>query len=236
MNEIIEDIATWMRVETLKAKAKGVVFGLSGGIDSAVVAGIAKRAFPKTALGIMIPIESDEEDLRDGKLVAESLSLNTKQVDLTDTFLRFKEEVLGDHHLALSNIKPRLRMTCLYYYAQSLNYLVLGCSNKSEFEMGYFTKYGDSGADLIPLASFYKSEVYKMGECLGIPQEIMKKPPSAGLWRGQTDEEEMGVSYGDIEKYLKGEEIPKDIYKKIDNMHKKSEHKRRFALIYKRGE
>lgn len=229
-------VAKWLRENVEKAHAKGLVFGLSGGIDSAVCAGISKMAFGENALGLIMPIESLKEDEAHAELIAKKLDLRTKRVDLNLVFRSFKSLTNGEKSLALSNVKPRLRMMTLYYYAQSLNYLVLGCSNRSEFMTGYFTKFGDSGADLIPLADFLKSEIYDLGEYLGIPEEIMNKEPSAGLWEGQTDEKEMGVDYESIEKYILGKDLPREIFDKIDLMHKNSEHKRNFPPIFKKNE
>lgn len=232
MRDIINKAADWLKKRTYETGAEGVVFGLSGGVDSAVVAGISKIAFPETSLGIIMPIESLEEDEKHARLLADKLGLEIKRVDLTPTFKVYKDTIGGEDKFALSNIKPRLRMTTLYYYAQSLNRLVLGCSNASEFMTGYFTKYGDSGADLIPLAEFVKSEIYEMASELGVPDEIIKKAPSAGLWEGQTDEGEMGFTYGDIEKYLNGEKLPKDIFEKIERKHMSSNHKRLFPPVF----
>lgn len=230
--QLIDEWVEWLRERVRDAHAKGVIFGLSGGVDSAVVAGLAVRAFPETALGVMMPINSLQTDAEDAKKVAKKLGLNTICVDLGDVFRTFQGAVSEQSKMALSNVKPRLRMLTLYCYAQSLGYLVLGCSNRSEFMTGYFTKYGDSGADLLPLASFLKREVYELASFFDLPEEVMNKKPSAGLWEGQTDESEMGVTYSEIEKYLIGEKLEDSAYQRIDGMNRRSEHKRHFPPIF----
>lgn len=229
---LIDEWVEWLRERVQAAHARGVIFGLSGGVDSAVVAGLAVRAFPETALGVIMPIDSQKEDEEDAKKVAKKLGLNTIRVDLGDVFRTFQGTVSEQSKLALSNVKPRLRMLTLYCYAQSLGYLVLGCSNRSEFMTGYFTKYGDSGADLLPLASFMKSEVYELARVFDLPKEVIDKKPSAGLWEGQTDEAEMGVTYSQIENYLVGENLEASVYQKIDGMNRHSEHKRHYPPIF----
>ncbi len=235
MEHVIDDLVDWLRARVEEAGSKGIIFGLSGGIDSAVMAGLAKKSFPDSSLGLIMPCHSIEEDEAHGRLVAEALDLDIIKVDLSSTFDSFmeaaenKEETL----LARSNVKPRLRMTSLYYYAQSLGYLVAGPTNRSEYVTGYFTKHGDSAVDILPLASFTKREIYEMAKLLDIPQEIIDKTPSAGLWKDQSDEEEMGFSYDVLEKYINGEEIDKDLYDKISKMDNRSQHKRQYPPIYR---
>lgn len=229
----MENLIKWIKDYVTKAGAKGLVFGLSGGIDSAVIAALAKEAFPDDSLGIIMPINSNPEDEQDARLVADALDLKIEKVDLTNTFNTFVESSFNsENNMAVSNIKPRLRMTTLYYYAQDRNYLVCGSSNKSEFYIGYYTKFGDSAVDMLPLAAILKTDIFKMAKELGIPEKIINKKPSAGLWDGQTDEDEMGFSYDDLDSHIKGEKINKDIAAKIERMHKNSNHKRAFPPIY----
>lgn len=229
-NELVE----WLRNKVTEANGKGVVFGLSGGVDSAVVAGLAKLAFPETSLGIIMPCHSNPIDEEHGLLVANALDLKTKKVDLSEVYDQFIESVgIRDiENLASANIKPRLRMTTLYYFAQSYNYLVLGSSNKSEFTVGYFTKHGDSGVDLLPIASFVKTDIWEMARFLNTPEIIIEKPPTAGLWENQTDEKEMGFGYDVLDTYILDKKGPKDITEKIERMNKISEHKRSFPPIF----
>ncbi len=233
---IIDDLVAWLRLKVKESNSRGVIFGLSGGIDSAVMAGLAKLAFADDTMGLIMPCHSVDQDEKDALLVAEKLGLKTRKVDLTSTFDKFLAATDGslDNSLAKSNIKPRLRMTTLYYYAQNLGYLVAGPTNKSEFVTGYFTKNGDSGVDIMPLADFLKSEIYELAEALGIPKEIINKVPSAGLWENQSDEEEMGFTYDILEKYIKGETIEEDLYKKISKMDTRAEHKRKYPSVYKK--
>lgn len=232
--EIIDDLANWLKITVESTNSKGVVFGLSGGIDSAVIAGISKLAFPDNSLGLIMPINSNPKDEEDGKLVAKSLGLETEKVDLSRVYDELIDSTfMGDNLLARNNIKPRLRMTTLYYYAQERGYLVLGSSNKSEYHIGYFTKWGDSGSDIMPLADFTKTEVFQMAKILGIPEQIISKKPSAGLWEGQTDEDEMGFTYEVLDSIIDGDPINQDFIEIIKNKNKFSEHKRKMPLIYK---
>ncbi len=229
-NELVE----WLQLKVAEASGKGVVFGLSGGVDSAVVAGVCKQAFPETSLGVIMPCNSNPIDEKHALLVAKSLNLRTKKVDLSETYNIFAK-TLGIEDvkdMAAANIKPRLRMTTLYYLAQRNNYLVLGCSNKSEFSIGYFTKYGDSGADLLPIASIVKRDIWKMAEHLNIPKEIIEKTPTAGLWEDQTDEEEMGFGYDVLDTFILEGTGPDEITGKIERMQRISEHKRKFPPIF----
>lgn len=230
-----EAICSWIKDAVNDAKAKGVVLGLSGGIDSAVVAALCKRVYPDDTLCLIMPCYSNPQDEEDAKLVAEKLNLKVERVVLDSVYDALRAAVGSqdtDHRLLLGNIKSRLRMVTLYYFAGKYNYLVAGTSNKSELTIGYFTKYGDSGADILPIADFVKTEVYELARYLEIPEEIINKKPTAGLWKDQTDEGEMGMTYEELDNYIlygKATDIVKD---KIDTMHKLSEHKRNVAKKY----
>lgn len=231
---IIDELVNWLQEKVKDARAEGLVFGLSGGIDSAVIAGIAKLAFPNNSLGIIMPCHSDPIDEEHGILVAEALKLETIKVDLSDSFdvLYKSMNVENKSNLAMSNLKPRLRMTTLYYHGQNNNYLVVGSSNKSEYTVGYFTKHGDSGVDLLPLTSFVKFEIQALARALGVPEIVIEKPPTAGLWADQTDEKEMGFSYDVLDNYIKTGEGPEETKLKIDRMYKSSEHKRNYPPMF----
>lgn len=235
MRNIIDDIIKWLQDKVNEANGKGLVLGLSGGIDSAVVAALAKRAFPENTLGIIMPCHSHPIDEEHGRLVANAIGLKVEKVDLTNTYDVLLNSVFikTTNKMALANIKPRLRMTTLYYYAQNLGYLVLGPTNKSEFTVGYFTKHGDSGVDLLPIASFTKTQVRQLAEYLGIPRIIIEKPPTAGLWENQTDEKEMGFGYDVLDKYIENKTGPENIIEKIEHMNTISEHKRNIPPIFK---
>lgn len=237
MKNEIEKIKKWLYKKVSDAKADGVVFGISGGLDSSVVAKLSVDIFNENALGLIMPIHSNKEDEDDAILLSEKINLRYEKVDLSDTYdTLLSSSFISENLLAKQNIKPRLRMTTLYYYAQDKNYLVLGPTNKSEFYTGYFTKHGDTGCDLMPIVDFNKEEVFKMGEILGLPSKILDKKPSAGLYEGQSDEEDMGFSYKILDSHIEGIEVEKSYKEKIENMHNSSYHKRSMPQIYKRGE
>lgn len=231
IREMKDKIVSWLQKEVKNAGAEGIVFGLSGGIDSAVVAALAKEAFGENILGVIMPCHSNVEDEEHAKLLAQEMHIPIAKVDLTKTFDSLVEasNLPIEHQMAKSNVKPRLRMTTLYYFAQSKNYLVCGTSNKSEYTIGYFTKYGDSGSDLLPIIDLVKKEVRELARFLNVPSVIIEKAPSAGLWKGQTDEDEMGFSYELLDAYIEGKEIPAETKERIDRLYQRSEHKRRFA-------
>ena len=232
METLVQKLCDWIEDKATEAKAKGIVFGLSGGLDSAVVAALSIRIFPQNTLAIIIPCHSLEADINDALDFINKFNIPYKIIDLSkvyDSFIHLlnDKEKKKSFKLAEANIKPRLRMTTLYYFANKLNYLVVGTGNKSELMIGYFTKYGDGGADILPLGNLLKSQVRELAEYLGIPKKIINKPPSAGLWEGQTDEEEIGISYDQLDKYLKtGKLNNKIIEKKIQDKITKSAHKR----------
>lgn len=240
-----------MRQQLAAAGARGFVVGLSGGIDSAVVARLAQLAAPAGVAGVLLPCHSDPDDERDARAVAERFSLQTVRVDLSASYdaliaeaqaaLQTLPEAVRNvapadplrGRVPLANIKPRLRMTTLYYIANSLNYLVAGTGNRSELSIGYFTKYGDGGVDLLPIGNLVKSEVRTLARELGVPQAVIDRTPSAGLWLGQTDEEEMGFTYAELERYL--DEGPQTVAPalamRIERLTRAGEHKRKVPAV-----
>ncbi len=232
METLVQKLCVWMEDKVIEAKAKGIVFGLSGGLDSAVVAALSIRIFPQNTLAIIIPCHSLEADINDALDFIDKFNIPYKIINLSkvyDSFIHLlnDKEKEESFKLAEANIKPRLRMTTLYYFANELNYLVVGTGNKSELMIGYFTKYGDGGVDILPLGNLVKSQVRELAKYLGIPKKIINKPPSAGLWEGQTDEKEIGISYEQLDKYLRtGRSSNKIIEKKIQDKITKSAHKR----------
>lgn len=229
VEKVIDEAVEWIRSTVQEAGAKGVVYGLSGGIDSAVVAGLCKKAFPEDTLGVVMPCYSNPVDEEHAHLVADALKLETKTVVLDSAFDAMKS-VLGvqesDPKLAVANIKSRLRMITLYYNAGVRGYLVAGTGNRAELTIGYFTKHGDGGVDFMPLTSFVKKEVRELAYALGIPEIVITKPPTAGLWENQTDEQEMGMSYEELDNYILTGNGPEHIRNKVDGMYKRSAHKR----------
>ncbi|MBQ8693078.1 MAG: NAD(+) synthase [Synergistaceae bacterium] len=236
--ELVNHIEAWIKYRESEAGARGIIVGLSGGIDSAVVAALGRRAFGRESLlTLIMPCHSDESDANDAILIANSLDINYKIIELDKTFDALANEFslnnIALSKLAQANLKARLRMSSLYAAAQTLNLLVCGTSNRSEYETGYFTKYGDSASDLLPLADLLKTQVRAIARYLNIPEKIIIKAPSAGLWANQTDEAEMGFSYEQLDKYLETGEADSDVKLKIDAMHARSEHKRKPAPICK---
>ncbi len=236
--KLSERISRWIREQVEAAGAAGVLVGLSGGIDSAVVAVLAQRAMGDHVLGLLLPCYSLPEDERDALMVADTFKIRRERVDLSSIYDVFLQQLPEAGEMCRANLKPRLRMTTLYYYANKLNYLVTGTGNKSELMMGYFTKYGDGGVDLLPLGDLTKSQVRKLAEELEIPKRIIERPPSAGLWAGQTDEEEMNIRYEDLDKIIvslekrKEAKFPKAQLSYVKGMVARSRHKRSTPPIF----
>ncbi|NJE05622.1 NAD+ synthase [Thermococcus sp. M36] len=241
----VERITQFIREKVEEASVDGVVVGVSGGIDSATVAHLAVRALGKGGvLGLIMPYY-ENSDLEDAKLVCESLGIEYKVVNIrpiVDSFvaaLGFKPD-----KRSLGNIMARTRMVLLYAHANAMNRLVLGTSNRSEVLTGYFTKWGDGASDYAPLINLYKTEVWEIAKLLGVPERVIKKKPSAGLWEGQTDEDELGISYRLLDEILwrmvdlgkeKAEiaeelKIPLERVEYVERLIKGSEHKRRLPV------
>jgi NAD+ synthase len=251
--EEIEKIAQWMKDYAKEAGAKGFVVGLSGGIDSSVIACLAVKAVGKdNVVGISLPCQTRQDMKDDAVELAENLGITFEQVFLDETFEALIKGLFASDKvkiLTLANVKARLRMSALYAVANQNNYLVAGTGNKSELMVGYFTKFGDGGVDMEPLGEYYKSEVYKMAELMSeIPEGPKTKAPSADLYEGQTDEQELGITYDQLEKILKRYEQGEqwmDLYAELDGiteeefikvraMVKKSIHKNEVPIRYER--
>jgi NAD+ synthase len=169
-----DKLTSWIKEKVTDAGLRGVVFGMSGGIDSSVVAALSKRAFPDTALGLVMPCHSIEQDALDAMAMSDKFAIETTKVAL-DSIYDSLVQILSAgleaplSKLTQSNIKSRLRMITLYSFANQLGYIVVGTSNKSELSTGYFTKYGDSGIDILPLGNLVKTQVRELAEYLGVP-------------------------------------------------------------------
>ncbi|MBQ3519932.1 MAG: NAD(+) synthase [Clostridia bacterium] len=232
------------RVEFIKSVlsqsgAKGIVYGNSGGKDSALVGILCKAACDNT-VGIIMPCTSNrnyDEDTVDAETVAEKYEIETRTVDLTpvkEAEIASITDVTELNESALANMAPRIRMLTLYSVAAAENRLVAGTGNKSEAYVGYFTKWGDGAHDFNPIADLTVTEIYDFLRFLDAPKRIMEKAPSAALFDGQTDEEEMGVTYAELDSFLSGENIAEDKRKIIEHMHKLSEHKRKGIITFKK--
>lgn len=219
------------------ASAQGIVYGNSGGKDSALVGILCKLACENT-VGLIMPCRSKRnylEDKGDDETVAEQFGIDVRTVDLEPSLNEVEQaarQVTSPTNLALTNIAPRLRMTILYAVAASENRLVAGTGNKSEGYMGYFTKWGDGAFDFNPIADLTATEVIDFLRFFKAPKSILDKAPSAGLFDGQTDEQEMGVTYQSIDAFLKGNPINEQDRLIIEKYHQSSEHKRRIPLVY----
>jgi len=233
-----------------EAGACGVTLGLSGGIDSALTSLLCADALGKERVHalVMPDRESNEADVEDALSLAGTLGIECRRIDIAPVLETCKSSVGGGDRRSLGNLKARVRMTLLYYKANKENLLVAGTSNKSEFSVGYFTKYGDGAADMAPLGALYKTQVRKLAEHLGLPRHILDKEPSAGLWPGQTDEAELGLSYEVLDIVLLGLEkamshdaiafeLGMDVktIKKVESLFEGSRHKRSLAQIPELG-
>jgi NAD+ synthase len=205
----VDIISRFIKDKIEESKSDGLVVGLSGGIDSSVVTYIAAQAVNRDKiLGLVMPSETTAtEDVQDALSIAEVLGIKKKIIPIDhilEVFSTLTVDSTSDEQcqLAQANLKARARMMILYYHANAMNRLVLGTGNKSELLVGYFTKYGDGGVDLLPLGDLYKTDVQKIAIHLSIPINILNKPPTAGLWQGQTDEQELGISYGLLDQIL----------------------------------
>src|ERR687897_2816997 len=257
---LADQIASWLRFQMEQVGASRLVLGLSGGIDSAVVCALSTMvAGPSRVIAAIMPIHSRPEDMRDAGLVANAFEVVPRVIDVVpahdaliaampDDDAAGLEDANVDparqatrRQLALANVKPRLRMTSLYFLANRYNGLVVGTGNKTELAIGYFTKYGDGGVDILPLGDLDKTAVRGLARALGGPDAVISKAPSAGLWEGQTDEAEIGVTYEELDRVLAslaGEEskepILPDTMDRVSALVAASEHKRRAIPMFRR--
>lgn len=228
----------FIRQALADAHADGILFGNSGGKDSALVGILCKMACENTE-GIIMPCSSKRNftiDKDDGMEVANQFGIKTRVLDLTaqkELAMENLSAIAALSDAAIANIAPRLRMISLYAVAASENRLVAGTGNASEFYMGYFTKWGDGAYDLNPIADLTATEIFEFLRYLKAPEAVITKAPSAGLFEGQTDEEDMGVTYAAIDKYITTGQANEKDKAIIDRYHARSDHKRRDPLRYK---
>lgn len=237
-----ENAIQWIREFVEKTGAKGIVIGNSGGKDSATVLAMAIKAIGREkVVAVSMPCYSNQNDIEDAKLVAETFDVRFLIVELTNCYEQMEKEIQLEINKmqieklskeATINIKPRLRMTTLYGIAQTLGYLVIGTGNLCEAMVGYTTKWGDSACDFNPIANFTVEEVLKIGEYLGVPKKILEKAPNDGLG-GQTDEEKMGITYHQIAEMIELGDIEDKVAKaEILKRFHNSKHKRETIPVY----
>lgn len=217
------DIVKFIKTKVDESKTDGIVVGLSGGIDSTLVAYLACEALGRDKVfGIVMPsTTTPTEDKIHGIQIAQHLGIDYKEIAIDSILNEYLSVTqLEENNLAIGNLKARIRMSIIYYYANQKNYLVSGTGNKSEILIGYFTKHGDGACDIEPIGDLYKTEVYDMSRQLNVEQEIINKPPRAGLWNNQTDEDEIGMSYDLLDQilylYTENDEKNSEIANKLD--------------------
>ncbi|MCK4445408.1 MAG: NAD+ synthase [Thermoplasmata archaeon] len=250
--EMVSVITTFIRDSLDQSEMKGVIIGMSGGLDSSILARLASDAIgSEKVLGVFLPESTTPEgDATDAESYARELGIEYETVPI-DEPLEALVRTAGSsasERTVLANMKARTRMIILYERANSLGRMVLGAGNKSELMVGYFTKFGDGGCDLLPLGDLYKTQIREMAKFLGLPEHLITKPPSAGLWEGQLDEEELGISYDELDSILLGIELgmnDSDISERtgsaesevsrIRSIVKSTAHKRKMPLIPKIG-
>ena len=248
LKEVHNELVEFLRESFKKAGFSKAVLGLSGGIDSALVAYLLRDALGKeNVLAIMMPYKSSNPDsLNHAKLVVEDLKINAKTIEITDMIDAYFKNEKDASSLRMGNKMARERMSILFDYSSKENALVVGTSNKTEIYLGYSTQFGDSACALNPIGDLYKTNIWDLSRYLKIPNELIEKKPSADLWEGQTDEQEMGLTYKEADQVLYrmleenktveevlAEGFNKDLVDNIVRRMNRSEYKRRMPLIAK---
>ena len=248
LKEVHNELVEFLRESFKKAGFSKAVLGLSGGIDSALVAYLLRDALGKeNVLAIMMPYKSSNPDsLNHAKLVVEDLKINAKSIEITDMIDAYFKNEKEASSLRMGNKMARERMSILFDYSSKENALVVGTSNKTEIYLGYSTQFGDSACALNPIGDLYKTNIWDLSRYLKIPNELIEKKPSADLWEGQTDEQEMGLTYKETDqvlyrmleenktvKEILAEGFSKDLVDNILKRMNRSEYKRRMPLIAK---
>jgi len=244
-----KSIVSFIKSKVKECDAEGAVIGLSGGIDSAVTAYLSVEALgSRRVMGLIMPDlrATPDEDVKDARLVASELCIECKEIDIAPIHKAFAKS-LDSNRLAEGNLRARIRMSLLYYHANTMDRLVMGTGDRSELLLGYFTKYGDGGVDLLPIADLYKTEVRRLAEVLGINRRIVAKRSSPRLWPGHIAESEIGMSYETVDRLFKlrfdeGMDVPaiaermkvdREKIEAILEKHRTSEHKRQMPQICK---
>ena len=241
LKEYIKQIEKFLKDYLENARCEKYILGISGGVDSSLAAVLAKNAVGKDRLHcVIIPIESLPEDAKDALTLAQDFDLNYTIIDASEAFRKYVEEfekngIILDKS-TLGNLKARMRMSILYALAQKEKGLVIGTDNADERYVGYYTKWGDGACDVLPLAHLVKAEVVEASKILGISKALAERVPSAGLYQGQTDEKELGVSYQELDAYVLGRKVSKDAQKRISYLHRISAHKRKKIPMPKKFE
>tara|TARA_B100000745_G_scaffold151219_1_gene98864 strand:- start:371 stop:1153 length:783 start_codon:yes stop_codon:yes gene_type:complete len=239
--KIQQNIESFLKKQVSQKKSNGVVFGLSGGIDSTTIACLCSKVFKKNALALVMPDSavSPSSDTGDALKIIGEIGIDYKLIDINTIHKRYSN-YLEPGELALGNLRARIRSNIIYYYANLKNLLVLGTSDKSEYLIGYFTKFGDGSADMLPIVSLYKTQLRELAKIIGVPNNIIIKKSSPNLWKGHNAEDEIGISYEEIDSALyclvdkklsvnetiQKTEISRKSVEKIYQMYQKSQHKR----------
>ncbi len=234
-----EKISGWIREMVKASGATGAVTGMSGGVDSSVTAVLVRKALGESCLGLIMPCQSSPSDESDARLVAVRFAIPTLTVPLNSVYQAFLSVLPFGDGAVRANLKTRVRMAVLYHYARNCRCLVVGTTNKVELLTGYFTKYGDGGADMLPLANLLKREVRELAEELEIPREIIDRVPTAGLLPGQTDERELGLTYEELDAAISAREsggydgVPPRVRERLEELIRQSQHKRELIAVWK---
>lgn len=230
LEQYLKEIEKFLKEYLESSHLDSYVLGLSGGVDSSLVAAIARKAVGKDRLYCYaIDIESNHKDVEDAIEISKQLDVNLEVINLTETYRSYLSTLKGEDFIRLtkSNLKVRMRMVALFAFAQEKRGLVLGTDNWDERYVGYFTKYGDGAADVLPIVNLTKAEVRQAAKYYGISEILANRVASAGLFEGQTDEGEMGITYKDLDDFLLGKDINPKAKERIEYLHKISEHKRK---------
>ena len=238
---ITKKIEDFLKTQLEKSNSNGVILGLSGGIDSSVITYLCSRVLKEKTLALVMPDSkiSPKEETEDALKIIDDLGINYKLLDINLIVSEYSKYIEPNER-ALGNLRARVRANILYYYANSKNLLVVGSSDKSEFLIGYFTKFGDGSADILPIVSLYKTQVREIAKFLGVPKNIIEKKSSPNLWKGHSAEEEIGVRYDEIDAILyciidkklsiddtiQATGIEKNTVEKINKLYNTTEHKR----------